>query len=173
MWLDQYPWYYPCECCGDVEEKQRDSMEVRHISSVADVVYAKDVRYHAYKREGKDELKAGLNLRGDPDSLRAMENAGLATVHEDQGSTHDNVHTVRLDDVYDKNASPVNPSLYNRECYVLTDTTRHKKAYVYSTLSSEVDCIIKRVERSRDPKLRALVRQKKGLGIVSLESLLE
>jgi len=172
MWLDQYPFFYPCDCCN-VGMKERTSMQVVRIRSVADIPFESDARYHAYKQEEKDELRIGLNMRGDAQSLRAKENSGLATVHEDQGSTHEKVRTARLNVIYDKNASARNPSLYNRVNYVLTDTTRHTKDYVYYTMCEEDDVVVQRVRLSGNAELRAAVRRKEGLGKVTIESLLD
>lgn len=171
MWLDQYPYIYPCECCR-VGLKERPSMEVVHIASLDAVDYDDGVRYHTYKQEEKEQLIQAKGLRSSAVELRARSRGGVATVHQDQGSTHVRVHTVRCSTVYDKNASVVNPSLYNRERYVLTDTTRHTEEYKYLTMCDEQDMVIKRIAMSRDVERLSLVARKEGFGKVSVMDML-
>jgi len=171
MWIDQYPYLYPCKCCR-VEEKTRESIEFQRVSDLSQLIYDKAVRYHTYLRDDRDDLKAHLGLRGTKEMLRDLKNGGLATVHEDQGSSHDHVVTVRLTADYDKNASRRNPSLFNRERFVLTDTTRHRLSYKYLTMSDEDDLIIKRIKMCNDPDRLAAVREKKGFSNVTVRDML-
>jgi len=171
MWLDQYPAIYPCKCCRS-GEKDKSTLEVVKIRNVDDVPFSEDVRYHTYKQEEKEELMVAKSMRGGLLELRAKKKGGLATVHEDQGSTHDDVVTVRIATNYDTNASKLNPSLYNRVHYVLTDTTRHRKSYKYYTLCAENDLIMKRIEMSRNPEWRVSVKNEQGLGEVSFFDML-
>jgi len=166
MWLDQYPSIYPCSCCR-VGEKERSTVRVERVQSMEAYRWEHDVRYHTFKQDERDELRTVLKMTGTAEDLRHRETGGLATVHEDQGSTHRRVMTVRLSTDYDKNASPRNPSLYNRERYVLTDTTRHTAEYVYVTMCAEIDLVCKRVALAGDAYRQSLVREKKGLGLVS------
>lgn len=171
MWLDQYPSIYPCACCGG-DEKKRSTVSVERVTDVDMMRCEPGVRYHTYKQDERDELKSKLRMSGTVADLRAKTVGGLATVHEDQGSTHDHVVTVRLSTDYDKNASVRNPSLYNRERYVLTDTTRHKKSYVYKTMCAENDLVCKRVAMASDPWRLELVRKRQGMGKVSVVDML-
>jgi len=96
----------------------------------------------------------------------------LASVHEDQGSTHGRVVTLRTRADYDKNSARDNPSLYNRLNYVLTDMTRHTDSYHYYTTSEEEDMIIKRVKVSKDSNRLRLVNLRMGMGLTSLNDML-
>jgi len=171
MWLDQYPKIYPCTCCRN-GEKDRPSLSIERPVGLGHMRCDSGVRYHTYKQDERDELRMALKMPGTSEALRARLVGGLATVHEDQGSTHEDVVTVRLSADYDKNASPRNPSLYNRERYVLTDTTRHKRSYRYVTLCPENDLVCKRIEIAKDPGRLALVHAKLGMGLVTVRDML-
>lgn len=171
MWVDQYPEIYPCGCCNK-GSKEGNSYSWERVRSLAEIEYRGDVRYHTYKQEEKDELRPFVPVGGTPADLKLMKNKGLSTVHEDQGSTHVDVVTVRVQGDYNKHQSGRNPSLYNRLHYVLTDTTRNNKSYAYKTLSAERDEVIKRVELSRDPLRRRRVQNREKNDSVSVLSML-
>jgi len=170
MWLDVYPNIYPCDCCRP-GEKSASTFVVDRVK-VLPIEVDLDARLHAFKQEEKEEVRGHFGLRESIKDLRAKKHGGLATVHEDQGSTHRSVITFRTNTVYNKHESPRNPSLYNREQYVLTDTTRHTHSYKYVTICEENDAICKRVEMSRDPERRRMVRMKQGYEIVKLIDML-
>lgn len=168
-WLHAYPYFYPCEC-HVTDEKLRSSMTAEHIDNVSAVEYDPKVRYHTFKQDEKEDLRTALPFGADSTTLRARHPGGLSTVHEDQGSTHHRVVSVRLHAEYDKNSS-ANPTLYNKENYALSDTTRHTGTYRYLSVSTEEDAVVKAVKRSSDPALLAAVREKRGIADVSLQSL--
>lgn len=171
MWLDQYPMIYPCDCCH-LDSKDVSSLSVHKVSNLDDLRDDGKIRFHTYKQDERDELRILLKMQGDNDQLRSLEKGGLSTVHEDQGSTHDVVVSVRLSTIYDKNASARNPSLYNRMHYVLTDTTRHTKSYDYYTLCEEDDLICKRIAMSKDRYRLSLVEKEEGMGKVGVLDML-
>lgn len=170
--IDQYPFYYPCDCCGDLSEKFKPSMTVRKIKSLAQLAFDAAQRWHTFKQEEKDDLIQAFALPEGAEVLRLKEIGGVATVHEDQGSSHDHITTVRIHTVYDKGESSVNPSLFNKINYVLTDMTRHRKSYTYVTLCDEVDEVCKRVAMSRDPERLLAVREKRGIKEIDLLDLI-
>jgi hypothetical protein len=165
--VDMYPYYTPCDCC---EHKRADGpcLSWRRVETVASETVKPDQRVHAYRQDDKEEMKSVLGMRGSPEELRARKVGGLATVAEDQGSSHDSVVAFRPFDVYDKNASGRNPSLFNRVSYVLTDITRIRRSYEYVTACAENDEVIKRIEYSRDPDRLRAVDMGEGIGDVSL-----
>jgi len=171
MWLDRYPAFYPCDCCN-VEGKGRPSLFVRRIKTLAEVNVGERTRVHTYKQDEKEEVWSALSFQRDLVELKGVDNGGLSTVHEGQGKTHENVLTLRVNEVYDKNASERNPSLYNRLNYVLTDTTRHTHSYTYMTLCEENDLVMKRVAMSRDVERLKLVSEKKGIAYVDVLDML-
>lgn len=160
-WVDEYPAIYPCECCTS-DEKDRAVFKWSKISSIEDVQLESGVRYHTYKQDDKDDVRLALGMREDVRVLKDMENGGISTVHEDQGASHNRVHTVRVHADYDKAQNSRNPSLFNRVNYVLTDMTRTRGDYEYSTLSDERDEIIKRVEMANSVDRIRMVRNKEG-----------
>jgi hypothetical protein len=169
-WLHEYPSYYPCEC-HSTPEKRGVTMHAERVASVSSVVIDESVRVHTYKQDEKEEVKDVLGFRGDMKALRERRHGGLATVHEDQGTTRKRVVTIRPFADYDKNRSEFNPSLHNRSNYVLSDTTRHTESYHYYSVCAENDGIFKAVERSKDPARLALVAARKGLAPVALQSM--
>jgi len=170
-WVDLYPSIYPCDCCR-VGTRHEQSLKWEKIGSLADVRKEERTRYHTYTRAEADDLSEALGMREDRDVLKRMIDGGISTVHEDQGATHTKVRTVRSQADYDKNASLANPSLFNRLNYVLTDMTRHKESYTYSTVSTERDMVIKRVEASRASWRLDLVKKKEGMGLTTVEDML-
>jgi len=162
VWVGEYPSYYPCRCCR-VGERDRPTMRHHKIASITEVPYDLEARYHGYKKEDRDGIKEGLEMPGSVEDLRRKRRGGLATVAQDQGTTHKRVITVRTNTVWDKNSAKRTPSLYNRVEYVLTDTTRHTESYDVYTLCDEVDLVEKSVALSRDPARLAAVRNHVGI----------
>jgi hypothetical protein len=169
-WLHKYPAYYPCKCHAD-EKHERSTMSWRRIKSAAEVEYDAGTRYHAYRQDDKEELRVTLPFGKGADELRAKDVGGLATVHEDQGSTHKKVVTVRPYADYDKNQSAHNPSLFNKECYVLSDTTRHTGSYEYLTACAEQDGVIRAIARSHDVARLSAVDERRGIRNVKLSEM--
>jgi hypothetical protein len=170
-WLDQYPCYYVCECCR-AGEKDTTTLKFVKIKSLAEIPASADSRYHTYRQDEKEEVRPYVPTKGSFAEMKLMKNKGICTVHEDQGSTHNKVITVRSSEIFDKNASERNPSLFNKERFVLTDMTRHKSSYVYYSMCEENDLVRKRIEMSRDPIRRAMVDRKEGYGKVSVLDML-
>jgi len=172
IWLDQYPAIYPCKCCATAD---RDDMSVEMVRSrnFSDVALDKDVRYHTFDQASKEEVKSKLSMVGTMSDLRGRVVGGLATTHEDQGSTHLSVVTFRPFAEYDKNASTRNPSLYNRVNYVLSDMTRARNSYTYHTMCEEDDEVCKRVRLGDDAHRLGLVSQERGMGLVTIRDMLD
>lgn len=162
MWLDRYPAYYPCKCHSNVEG--RSTVSVVKISTVDDVPVEKNTRYMSFTQAEKAPIHERVGFGVSVEACRKLSKGGLATVHEDQGSTHSTVSLVRLNSVYDKNGTKRNPSLYNRIPYCLTATTRHVDRFVYYTVSDEVDEVIRRIALAKDPERLQLVRSRQGFG---------
>jgi len=169
-WLHKYPAFYTCKC-HSTDKKKRPTMSTQEISSLAQVPFVETTRYHTYKQDEKELLKEGLPFTGNMLQLRAKAEGGLSTVHEDQGSTHDSVVSVRVNPDYNKNQSKRNPSLFNKDCYVLSDTTRHTASYKYMTMCAERDGVVQAVERSKDPELLRAVRERRGIVDMKLSAL--
>jgi len=170
IWVDQYPYLYPCTCCVSVD-KDRCRIEWSRIKTLDAVPKELGVRYHTYKQEDRDDLRSALGWRESIKDLRARENGGLSTVHEDQGSTQPDLITVRTGDLYDKNASSRVPSLFNRINYVLTDMTRAVKSYRYFTRCDEKDEVIRRIEMQSDVCRIEAVRTRTTIGSVVVADL--
>jgi len=170
-YVDCYPAFYPCQCCRK-GEKESTTLRWRRANMVDVEEYATNVRYHTYKQEEKIELQTQLGMSADLAELRKGVSGGLATVGEDQGTTHRDVVTYRLFTTYDKAAKRRGATLFNRVEYVLTDMTRHTGSYTYITLSEEKDEVIRRIELSRDSARLAAVDAKVGFNKVSVLSLI-
>jgi hypothetical protein len=169
-WLHKYPRFYPCEC-HRVGDKAGVSMVLKRVKNVAEIPFDKDARYHTYRQDEKEEVRQTLPFVGDMEVLRATNVGGLATVHEDQGSTHRKVVSVRPFPDYERHQSEHNPTLHNRDCYVLSDTTRHTESYVRYTACPERDGVARAIERSARPDLLLAVREKRGIVDIPLSSL--
>jgi len=169
-WLHKYPKYYPCKCHA-TPEKEGSTMSATHVRTLADVEVPAGARVHTYKQDEKEEVRAVLGLGSDMEKLRALDRGGLATVHEDQGGTRPTVVSIRPFADYDRHQSAHNPSLHNRDCYVLSDTTRHTVSYEYFSVCAEVDGVFKAVERSRDPVRLRMVAEREGMVQVKLQTL--
>jgi len=161
-WVDQYPAIYPCDCCGS-DAKDRAKFEWYRVENAGAIPVLDNTRFHAYKQDEKEEMRQVMGFVGDADALRKIKNGGLATVHEDQGTTHANVLSARVFADYDKNRSVYNSSLFNRVNYVLTDMTRAQGDYRYYTICPERDEIIRRVELANDISRIELVRKRQSL----------
>jgi len=147
MWADKYGrGYEPCVC--HAKEKEGKSMSLHRIKSAADVPKTKGVRYIVFTQAEKVALHGALGLGVSIGVARSDKNGGLATVHEDQGTTWDRVYVVRLNAIYDRKASPLAPSIFNREAYCLTASTRHVKEFRYYTVCREEDVLTKRLSAS-------------------------
>jgi len=169
-WVDKYPAFYPCECHSRAGEGQT-TLRAHAVKSLADVPYDQTARYHTYRQDHKEEVRSVMPFTGVVKVLRAKEAGGVGTVHEDEGSTHKKVVTVRAFADYDKNETAQNPSLFNKDCYVLSDTTRHTEAYDYYSICPELDGVFRAVERAKDPVRRQAVRERRGLNKVRLQEL--
>jgi len=170
-WLDLYPVIYPCDC-HDHTEGYENSMHVERIGGLSVLKKRDGVRYHTYTQGEADEVMEALRFSADRASMKLLRNQGLATVHTDQGSTHEHVETIRSRADYDRNSSARNPSLYNRIDYVLTDMTRHKKTYCYKTVSAERDMICKRVEVSNSRTRLKMVDEQQSMGLTTIDDML-
>lgn len=155
-WVDKYDGrLYPCTCCEHVLEST-ESMSVERIRSVVQVPRVDGMRYMVFTQAEKVELASHLGLTANITVLREMKKGGLATVHEDQGMTHDKVILVRLRSRFDRKRDAVNPDIYNNPKYALTAMTRHRLSFVYYTTSEENDQVCQRVVASGCPYRRAV-----------------
>lgn len=162
MWLDEYPEIYPCSCC-DHHEDAGPAFAVVRIGGVGDVAGMSGSRTLVFKQEEKEPLAGHLGLTCSLEDARAMPKGGLASVGEDQGSSHLDVDLVRLTVTYDPKESHHTPSLYNRKAYCLTATTRSSRKCVYHTASVERDELVKREPYCRDLVRLQCVRERRGL----------
>jgi len=157
-WVDVYDGrLFSCSCCH--LDRGASTMSVRQVATLADIVYEPGVRYLVFTQAERVTLLCHLGFAADVQVVRAMDEGGLATVHEDQGATHARVCLVRLVPRWDVKASALAPSLYNRQAYVLSAMTRHVDSFVYVTLSAEVDLVRRRVAASVCPMRRAVVQE--------------
>lgn len=170
-WVDVYPGIKSCSCCR-AEQKAERTLSWEQVGGLSFVQKEDGVRYHTYTRAEAEDVYGELHMKESREVLKAKKNGGLSTVHEDQGSTHERVHTIRGAADYDKNSSKRNPSLFNRLTYVLTDMTRHQRQYKYTTVSRERDMVIKRVECSSHSWRLEAVRKGIDVGLTSVRDML-
>lgn len=129
MWLDVYGEIFPCTCC----EHDESLPQVVRISGDLQMTERPDVRFLTFTQEEKGNVKREVGFVGSLDSLRKNEAAGLSTIGEDQGGTHNGVNLIRLVNRKNPKESEVSPSIYNRQPWVLVGTTRSRRPVTYYT----------------------------------------
>jgi len=156
-WVDRYDGTLRvCTCCEDVRCEDESLSYVR-VRSLGELVRRPGVKYLTFTHHERMKLAKHLGMPADVAELRAMPD-GISTVTEFQGETHGDVELVRLEPRWSKTPSEYSPSIYNRMQHALTAMTRHKYTFVYRTVSEEYDEVVRRVEASKCPLRRDVVR---------------
>jgi len=155
--IDEYDGnLFGCECHACT--KCEDTISMRRIGGVHEIVHDPEARYLVFKQDERSLLLAHFGVTADVKTVRKRKKGGMATVHEEQGSTRKKVILVRLEKGYDAKPNARAPSLYNKRPYVLSAMTRHTESFTYLTASAEVDLVTKCVEASRCPFRRAAAK---------------
>jgi len=149
---------YSC-ACHDHTLGSEETIRAVKIGGVHELVYDPDVRYLVFTKDERYSLRAQFGTTADVKVVRFKKKGGMATVHEEQGSTRPRVALVRLKKGFDAKPNPRAPSLYNKRSYVLSSMTRHTMEFVYYSASEEFDLVQKCVMASRCPVRRSVVRK--------------
>jgi hypothetical protein len=112
--------------------KVRDEIDLKFISSIADVPKGKNNRYLTYVQDDKAEI--ARNVSKD-----------VATIHESEGNTYYVDHTILTRLSWKPN------DIYGKEAYNIVGASRHTKKFTYMTVTAD-DVLARLIQQVIDRK---------------------